>query len=168
MLYQPLSVAAKQADIQLTQEEMRLAVKQRMTGSKREQHKRESLQVWRLGFDRLQRDISGNDNYLPVPSLSKQLLKGDFPSFCHHLADLKGITLHKSIDYASYQAKGTVQFEQIKRLELVRMLFRRPLEIWLNLDSLLYQTEQGYDCSLQQFCPPQITPRNLLLEAVLP
>ena len=53
----------------------------------------------------------------------------------------------------------------MRNLELLRGLFRRPLEVWLLLDRALYLQEQGYRVRLGQFCPAQLTPRNLLLLA---
>ena len=54
---------------------------------------------------------------------------------------------------------------QVRNLELVRSLFRRPLEFWLLLDRALYLEEQGYQVRLGRFCEPALTPRNLLLLA---
>jgi hypothetical protein len=44
-------------------------------------------------------------------------------------------------------------------------LFRRPLELWLNLDRALFLAEQGYFVRLGTFCDTSLTPRNLLLLA---
>ena len=51
-------------------------------------------------------------------------------------------------------------------MELVRHLFRRPLEIWLLLDRALFLEEQGYRVEVGTFCPKPTTPRNLLIRAV--
>ncbi len=51
-------------------------------------------------------------------------------------------------------------------MELVRHLFRRPLEIWLALDRALFLEEQGYEVELGAFCDKPMTPRNLLIRAV--
>ena len=51
-------------------------------------------------------------------------------------------------------------------LELVRHLFRRPLELWLVLDYAVFLEEQGYRVRLGTFCDRQLTPRNLMLDAV--
>jgi len=48
----------------------------------------------------------------------------------------------------------------------VQHLFRRPLELWLVLDVAMYLQEQGYQVSLSELCAPELTPRNLLLQAV--
>ena len=51
-------------------------------------------------------------------------------------------------------------------MELVRHLFRRPLEVWLLLDRALFLEEQGYQAEVGTFCPKPMTPRNLLIRAV--
>ena len=51
------------------------------------------------------------------------------------------------------------------RIELVRHVFRRALEIWLVLDRGLYLQQAGYDVSLSEFCEKQLTPRNVLIQA---
>ncbi|MGV8496106.1 methyltransferase, partial [Pseudomonas aeruginosa] len=53
----------------------------------------------------------------------------------------------------------------VRNLELVRALFRRPLELWLLLDRCLYLVEQGYSVRLGEFCPTSLSPRNLLILA---
>jgi len=53
----------------------------------------------------------------------------------------------------------------VRNLELVRGLFRRPLELWLLLDRALLLEEQGYRVHLGTFCPSELTPRNILLLA---
>ena len=50
-------------------------------------------------------------------------------------------------------------------MELVRLLFRRPLEIWLALDRACFLEEQGYNVVMGSFCDKPITPRNLLIHA---
>jgi len=54
---------------------------------------------------------------------------------------------------------------EVRNLELLRNLFRRPLELWLLLDRALYLQEQGYHVKLGTFCDYQLSPRNLLLLA---
>ena len=53
----------------------------------------------------------------------------------------------------------------MRNLELVRGLFRRPLEVWLLLDRALYLQEQGWKVQLGTFCAYHLTPRNALLLA---
>lgn len=70
-------------------------------------------------------------------------------------------------DYPAWETYGQARLEKVKRYELLRHLFRRPLEIWLVLDYLLFLEEAGYQVKLGTFCERKLTPRNLLLDASL-
>ena len=164
--YQPLSRAGRNSGLGITQEQLRLAVRETQTASTSETRKRKTLQAWRLGFDSLQRDILQTDSYLPTPSVSSKILQQDFQTFCQQLAVLKGLKLKTTINFDHYQAQGLLRFQRYERLELFRMVFRRALECWLVLDKALFLEEQGYRCKISQFCRPEISPRNLLIQAV--
>ena len=56
----------------------------------------------------------------------------------------------------------------MRRLESVRLAFRRPLELWLVCDMAVYLEQHGCRVNLGSFCTPSITPRNLLLSARRP
>ena len=126
---------------------------------------RDQSMARRLAFDLLQRQQRGVDDYLPTPSLPVSWLSKDLPSYCRDLAEIKGIELSGDIDWSALEAGGWQRLAEVRNLELVRGLFRRPLEIWLLLDRALYLQEQGYQVRLGTFCAHQLTPRNLLLLA---
>lgn len=163
--YQPLSQAGLKSGLGITQEELRLAVRETQTASKSETLKRKTLQAWRLGFDCLQRDILQTDRYLPTPSLSSKVLQQGFQSFCEHLAQLKELEIKAGINFDRYQEQGMHRFQRYQRVELFRMVFRRALECWLVVDKALFLEEQGYACEISQFCSADISPRNLLIKA---
>ncbi|MBW7436181.1 hypothetical protein, partial [Escherichia coli] len=52
-----------------------------------------------------------------------------------------------------------------EKLSLVQQGFRRLLEMWLVCDKALFLEEQGYQVSVNEFCPREVTPRNLLIHA---
>ena len=164
--YRPLSQAAKKSTLNLTIDDLRNAVRQSNIVSDSAHVRRKKLQSWRLGFDCLQRDVSGIDKYLPVPSISLTILNGCFTKFCQHIAQLKGLILPEVINFDEYELLGEKRFFEFSRFELVRMTFRRALELWLVLDRVMYLDEHGYQCSLTQFCSADLTPRNLLIDAV--
>ncbi len=164
-VYQPLSSIAKRSNLILNNDDLRSAVRQSNTAAERERVKRKKLQMWRLGFDQVQRDVRGVNEYLPVPSLSVRLLDMGFSQFCLHVADIKKISLPDGLDFGNYEARGEKRFFEYARYELVRMTFRRALECWLVLDKVLFLQESGYQCSLSQFCAVTLTPRNLLIDA---
>jgi hypothetical protein len=119
----------------------------------------------RLAFDLLQRELRGVDSYLPTPSLPAAWLHKPFAQYCIDLGQRKGLTIAPHADWNALLARGWQRLAEVRNLELLRALFRRPLELWLVLDRALYLEEQGYQVRLGQFCPPELTPRNLLLLA---
>ena len=89
----------------------------------------------------------------------------DFCAFCRHAGQLKRITLPADIDFSYFERLGRQRFSQVSREDLVRQVFRRPLELWLVYDRCLFLQEHGYAVSLYQFCERQLTPRNLWIQA---
>ncbi|MCE9945818.1 MULTISPECIES: methyltransferase [Aeromonas] len=164
--YRPLSQAAKASALHLGKSDLKLPLQETVTGGARISRLREQEVIWRLAFDCLQREVRGVDEYLPVPNLQKSLLAGSFEAFCDWAAERKGMLLPGGIDHGDFLARGERRFGDVARMELVRHLFRRPLEIWLALDRALFLEEQGYEVELGAFCDKPMTPRNLLIRAV--
>lgn len=168
-LYQPLSSAAQASALRLNRQDRQLAVQESVTAGQRIRRLRDREVIWRLGFDLLQRQVRGLDEYLPVPPVQKQYLtQGSFTDFCYWAADRKQLLLPDSLDFAGFERAGQRRHLQIRQLELVCHLFRRPLELWLTLDRLLFLEEQGYVVSLHEFCERSLTPRNLIIQAYRP
>ena len=164
-IYDPLSRAAKHSMLQLERSALQLAVQETVTAGKGEQKRREKAQQWRLGFDALQRDIRKVDEYLSIPSMKSHLLKEDFQSFCLWAAKERQLTLPDNLDYAHYYQRGIERYQEVFRLELMRQLFNRPLELWLVLDRALYMEDQGYTVSVNTFCERRISPRNVIIQS---
>ena len=163
--YQPLSIAAQASALQLSKEDLGLPLSETVTAGSRVRRQRDSSMARRLAFDQLQRELSGLDRYLPTPSLPVAWLDKSFADYCRDLAALKDLPTPPARDWAALETLGWQQLAQVRNLELVRGLFRRPLELWLLLDRALYLQAQDYRVSLGTFCPPQLSPRNLLLLA---
>lgn len=164
-VYQPLSQAGRRADLQLDRDQLRSAVQETVTAPAGARRRRSRMQQWRLGFDLLQRDVRQVDDYLAVPTLPAEWGRADFATFCRQVAQLKRLELPAGIDWTRYEAAGEQRFRLVTARDVVRMLFRRPLELWLVLDQLLYLREHDFTATLQQFCVRKMTPRNLLLQA---
>ncbi len=158
-------VLAEGSRCRLSRDDLRLVVQETVTAPGRERRQRHRLSAWRLGFDGLQRHLRGRDEYLPVPSHPTGLNQGDFAGFCRWAADCKGIDLPQQLDFGHWERYGHRRHARVRRMELVRHLFRRPLELWLVLDYVLYLQEQGFAVRLGTFCERALTPRNLLLDA---
>ncbi|AMR64864.1 methyltransferase [Aquipseudomonas alcaligenes] len=163
--YQPLSAPARASTLQLSLDDLRLPLAETVTAGQRMRRQRDLSMARRLAFDLLQRQLRGVDDYLPTPSLPTSWLDKDFASYCRDLADLRGVTVSGPVDWPALEDAGWQRLAQVRNLELVRGLFRRPLELWLLLDRALFLEEQGYRVRLGTFCAHELTPRNLLLLA---
>lgn len=163
--YQALSLAASGSLLRLSLEDLALPMSETVTAGARVRRQRDTSMARRLAFDLLQRQLSGIDQYLPTPSLPSAWLEKTFADYCLDLAALKELSTIGSQDWPALEAAGWQRLAEVRNLELLRGLFRRPLELWLNLDRALFLAEQGYVVRLGTFCDAPLTPRNLLLLA---
>lgn len=162
--YEPLSEGVH---LQLSRDDMRVAVTETVTAAGREVHQRDREMAWKLGFDLLRRELTGEERYRPIKPIDKAWLKLDFAGFCRLLAEREGLVLDTGIDWERYEALGWLRQRETMRLSLVRHAFRRAIEVWLVLDLANYLTGKGYEVSLCTFCERELTPRNILLSARL-
>ncbi len=162
--YQPLSEAGRASTLRLSIEDLGLPLSETVTAGKRVRQQRDTSMARRLGFDQLQRQLRGCDEYLPTPPLPPAWLNVPFADYCEALASRKGLSTGQQ-DWAALEAYGWTRLAEVRNLELVRGLFRRPLEIWLVLDRALFLKEQGYRVELGSFCDAALTPRNLMVLA---
>ncbi|QEY57723.1 methyltransferase [Pseudomonas sp. C27(2019)] len=163
--YQPLSKQGQISKLQLTRDDLGLPLTATVTATARERRLRDQSMAWRLAFDILQRELRGIDDYLPTPSLSAAWFNKPFAQWCRDLAVLKNLAVVPERNWQMLEAQGWQRLAQVRNLELLRGLFRRPLELWLLLDQALFLQEQGFNVELGEFCAIELTPRNLLLLA---
>jgi len=163
--FAPLSEAAAVARVRLSKEDLQLPLQETVTAGAGVRRLRQTELHWRLAFDELQRALRGEDSYLPVPNVKKRLLSGSFGAFARWAAGRKGLELPGELDEEAWLVRGRERLRGVRRMELVAHLFRRPLELWLVLDRALYLLEQGAEVQLGEFCPRELTPRNILLQA---
>lgn len=163
--YQPLSAEAKQQDLSLSKDDLKLIVQGQVTGGERIEKLRATEVLWRLAYDEIRRDLTGDTAYRPLSSVSKQCFSQDFVTFARWAAAQHQLTLPAALVEEDYLQRAKARLQVVQRIELVRHLFRRPLEMWLALDKVLYLQQHGYKVELTTFCDYQITPRNLLLQA---
>ncbi|MFC6339199.1 methyltransferase [Pseudomonas sp. CCM 7891] len=162
--YQTLSAAAGASALCLSVEDLGLPLSETVTAGTRVRHQRDTSMARRLGFDLLQRQLRGRDEYLPTPSLPNRWLGQPFADYCQELAALKGLSPGEQ-DWQALETQGWKRLAEVRNLELLRGLFRRPLEMWLVLDRALFLAEKGYKVQLGSFCETQLTPRNLMVLA---
>ncbi len=163
--YQTISAPAKASRLQLSKDDLSLPMNETVTAGSRVRRQRDQSMARRLGFDLLQRELRGSDDYLPTPSLPTTWLEKSYADYCRDLAGLKNLPCPSARDWSALEARGWQRLAEVRNLELLRGLFRRPLELWLVLDRALYLEEQGFAVTLGTFCAAQLSPRNLLLLA---
>ncbi|MCK3865579.1 methyltransferase [Pseudomonas sp. B329] len=162
--YQALSGAGRASLLTLSIDDLGLPLSETVTAGNRVRQQRDTSMARRLGFDRLQRQLRGCDDYLPTPSLPTSWLDKSFADYCRELANLKNLSTGEQ-DWPALEAHGWQRLAEVRNLELVRGLFRRPLEMWLVLDRALFLSEKGYNVEVGTFCEPTLTPRNLMVLA---
>ena len=118
-----------------------------------------------MAFDSLQRDIRNKNEYLPLPAIPRPLLKTSFKEFCDWAFTEKKLKPTNTIDYAQFEQIGLKRYEDVQQMEFVQHLFRRPLEVWLLLDKVLFLQQHGYQVEAGIFCNFALTPRNLMIRA---
>ncbi|MBP8926344.1 MAG: methyltransferase [Pseudomonadales bacterium] len=160
--YRPLSQAAGIRPLDLRRDDLRTAVQETVTAPGHARRRRVRAQQWQLGFDLLQREQRGVDEYLPAPPVSAA---ADFAVYCKGAAQHLQIELPSDAALARYEAAGLQRFRVVTALDLVRHRFRRLLELWLVLDRALYLCDHGYRVEVTEFCARELTPRNLLIQA---
>ena len=121
-------------------------------------------QAWKLGFVALRNAVEGEAPrpFRPVPASWRT---EGFEAFCRQLAARENVALPADITWPDWEAIGWKRRAQVRRFELVRHAFRRPLELWLVLDIALGLEERGFDVQVGRFCARTLTPRNLLVLA---
>lgn len=163
--YQPLSLAAQASTLRLSKYHLSIPLQELVTAGAREHRQREQELLWRLAFDEWQREQRGMDEYLSVPGLRGAQLAGSFSEFVWGVARIKGLDQPASIDESLWLKRGAIRKAQVRRAELVLKVFRRPLELWLLLDRVLFLAETGARVSVFEFCSKTLTPRNMMITA---
>lgn len=164
--WQPLAQATQASALSaLTPLQMRLAVQETVTAPDRVTRQRHRLNVWRLGYDALRQQLTQDKAYQPLVSCSVKQLRLGFAAFCAWAAEQQQLVLPAEVDWDAWWAQGQQRYAEVQRDELVRHQFRRPLEIWMLLDYVLFLQEAGYQVQLSCFCEPGLSPRNLLIDA---
>ncbi|WP_166114560.1 methyltransferase [Pseudoalteromonas sp. Z9A5] len=163
--YFAMSTLARKSDLNLTHRDLKLSLQETVTAPSRLEKVRKTELEWRLGFDALRKSITDEQCYVSVPSVNKAIFSDSFKSFCAWAADKKAILLPQDTDYEKFLSIGQERKKITDRVELVRHVFRRAIEVWLVLDRALYLQQQGYQVSVKTFCEKQLTPRNILILA---
>ena len=162
--YQPLGAPSA---LQLDRNALRLAVTETVTASPREAAQSAQATAWKLAFVELRRRLGGETSYRPFKPVPSSWQGAGFASYLDRLAAREGLHLPPGFDYAACEEYGWARHRAARRLQLVRLAFRRGLEVWLLTDLAAWLESQGYVVTLREFCDRALTPRNLLLSARL-
>ncbi len=157
--YEPLN---PDAGLALSRDELHLAVTETVTAGARDRRQRDRALAWKLAFLewRAEQGVARTRTFKPVPAA---WLGQGFAAWLARLAAREG--LPEPGHDPDREALGWRRLAEVRRLELARLAFRRPLEIWLALDRALYLARHGYRVRLAEFCDRDLTPRNLLISA---
>lgn len=151
--------------LDLSRDDLRLAVTETVTAAGREVVKRDQEMAWKLGYQELCREQCGVEGYLPIKPIDKKWLILNYEGFCRQLAEREERELPADIDWTHYETMGQQRQREVMRLSLVRAAFRRGLEMWLVLDMANFIEAHGYEVRLATFCLRELTPRNILISA---
>jgi len=162
--YRPLSLHQLPA---LDRNELKLAVTETVTASPQELTNSERGSAWKLAFVALRERCSPGARYQPFRPVPAAWLREGFAGFLTRLADREKMVLPRTLDFPACEAEGWRRHGESRRLELVRLAFRRAIEVCLLCDLAAWLEQQGYRVSLREFCDRAVTPRNLLLSARL-
>ena len=159
--YRPLN---PDTNLLLARDELHLAVTETVTAGARDRRARDRAQAWKLAFLewRAARGVARDKAFKPVPG---GWLGEGFGPWLTKLAEREGLAWPEAGDGRAWEERGWSRLGEVRRLELARLAFRRPLEVWLALDRALYLARHGYRVWLGEFCERALTPRNLLLRA---
>lgn len=163
--YQALSAKGQASTLKLSLDDLGLPLSETVTAGARVRRQRDTSMARRLAFDLLQRQLRGIDEYLSTPSLPSAWLDKPFADYCRDLAEFKQLPAPADQNWLMLEATGWQRLSEVRNLELVRNLFRRPLELWLILDRALYLQQRDYHVRVGTFCDSHTTPRNLLILA---
>ncbi len=158
--YEPLNPDAR---LRLSRDDLHLAVTETATAGARDRRQRDRAMAWKLAFLewRAEQGVPRARPFKPVPAA---WAAGGFADWLTRLARREGLPPPPA-DPADWEARGRARLREVLRLDLARLAFRRPLEVWLALDRAVFLARRGYRVGLAEFCDRAATPRNLLLSA---
>jgi hypothetical protein len=147
----------------LDKAELRLPTTDETVTSPRIRWQRRTAMAFRLGLDHLRAEATGSAPYQSLPSVPDSWLTDGFEPFCRRMAQRFAVALPSAPDWDRAERIGRERVGRARRLGLVRAAFRRPLEVWMDLDRAVWLLDQGLDVDVGTFCERPVTPRNVLV-----
>lgn len=163
--YTPKSKIGRAAGLDFKAHTLRLPSLQEVHVRSRRKDIRRKQLSFRLGAQWILSQSHGQGYKLKIPAIPRRVFYGTFESFCHFLSQTHGTEFPKEINYEAAEREGRKQAGVARRLGLVHAPFRRAVELWFNLDRVLWLNELGFQAELQLFCTETITARNIVILA---
>lgn len=162
--YRPFSRAST---LQVSRDELHLAVTETVTARPREIRGRDRETCWKLAFVAWREGVQGEPyrTFKPVPDAWLRL---DLAAFMARMCEREAIPAPPDAAIPSLEREATHRLDVMMRRSVVRLAFRRILELWLVCDLAEPLLGAGFEVSIREFCDRQLTPRNLLLSARRP
>lgn len=160
--YQPRSSAGRACNLQLTREDLRIAVLETATAghAQRESEKRRKARLLALKDWGVRHELRITDY-----TLVRNLGRDEDDSALNRACERLGWPAPKLDQIESIMEAGWKRAEKVRAFELIRAAVRRPLEVWLVLDMALGLEEAGFEVEVGEFCDQKLTPRNLMIKA---
>ncbi|TLS76177.1 methyltransferase [Mariprofundus erugo] len=149
--------------LNISREELRLAVNETVTARHHEIEKRDQDSAWKLAFHQLRQSLVPME-YKPFKPVPKAWLNDGFESYCRKLSAREKLYLPAATDFSHWEQIGYQRRHEVVRLQLLRHCFKRVLELWLVMDMAVYLEAHGYFVNISTFCDRTLTPRNILLQ----
>jgi hypothetical protein len=160
-VYEPL---CGDAGLSLSRDELHLAVTETVTAGGRDRRHSARAMAWKLAFLEL-RAAAGVPRDKPFKPVPESWLDLGFRAWMERLCGREAVPMPANPDWGGLEHAGWRRQGEVRRLDLARLAFRRPLELWLVLDRALFLERNGYRVRVREFCGRATTPRNLLISA---
>lgn len=146
-------------------DDLHLAVLDEVIASPRRRALRRREMVLRVAVDLLQREATGEDRYHGFASCPRAVFDLPLREAVGVVAEAFPLRLPTRWDADRVEQEAVEQVRRIRALALLRMRFRRPLELWTVLDRAQRLVERGRAVEVGTFCAPDASPRNLVVIA---
>ncbi len=158
---------SKKSPLTLNKNTLKLAVTETSSSAPGRTARSERSSAWKLAFINLREQLHPEAPYQTFPPIPGHWQQLSFQEFLTTLATREGIPIPKSFDFPKSENAGWIRHQESRRLQLVRLSYRRAIELWLMHDLAAWLEQQNYHVSITEFCPRTLTPRNLLVSARL-
>lgn len=147
---------AQSALLELEESDLRLSTARVVVATQRMQRIRKNKMLYRAAYRRL---IPGTFRAGP-----ESWFTGSFSEFCGRISEREGHEV-PAFDSVGLLAQAQEEVRLARAMGMVRAPFRRPLELWLNLDRARMMEEAGWTVELARFCSESVSPRDILIHA---